>query len=183
MILLTTAVLVIDMINDFVTGKFENERAKRVVPNIKELSEAARSSDKTVIYISDAHPEGDEEFSIWGRHAVSGTEGSEVIPELEPGEQDYTLEKQEYSAFYNTGLESLLEDLDVNELVLTGVLTHICIQHTAADAFFRDCSVVVPKGCVEDLSDEENQSALDFIEENYGAEIVDFEELIERWES
>lgn len=183
MIILTTAVLVIDIINDFVTGKFENERAKRIVPNIRELSDVARSSGKPVIYISDAHSKEDEEFSIWGRHAVSGTEGSEVVPELEPEERDHTLEKQEYSAFYDTGLESLLEDLDVNELVLTGVLTHICIQHTAADAFFRDYSIVVPKGCVDDISNEENESALDFVEENYGAEIVDFEELIERWES
>lgn len=178
---MTAAVLVIDMINDFVTGEFENERAKNIVPNIRKLLAAARSSGKPVIYISDTHPEGDPEFSIWGEHAVAGTEGSEVIPELEPEDNDYTLEKREYSAFYETGLDSLLEKLDVDDLVLTGVLTHICIQHTAADAFFRDYGVIVPKGCVDDLSDEENKEALEFIEENYGADILNFEELIESW--
>lgn len=178
---MTTALLVIDMINDFVTGEFENERAKDIVPNIKELLAAARSSGKLVIYVSDTHPEGDSEFSIWGEHAVAGTEGSEVIPELEPKDDDYTLEKREYSAFYETGLDSLLEELDVDDLVLTGVLTHICIQHTAADAFFRDYGVIVPKGCVDDLSDEENREALKFIEENYGADILDFEKLLEKW--
>lgn len=178
---MTTAVLVIDMIRDFVTGKFENERAKDIIPNIQELLEFARSSDKPVVYISDSHPEGDHEFSIWGPHAVSGTEGTAVVPELEPGEGDYTLKKQKYSAFYDTGLNSLLRELDVNEVVLTGVLTHICIQHTAADAFYRNYDVIVPRGCVEDLSDEQNEDALEFMEENYGVEVVDFEELIGRW--
>lgn len=169
------------MIKDFVTRKFENERAKEIVPNIQNLLEAARSAGKDVIYVSDSHPEGDQEFSIWGAHAVSGSEGSEVIPELSPDEGDYELEKEKYSAFYDTGLDSLLEELGIDKLVLTGVLTHICIQHTAADAFYRNLDVIVPRGCVEDLSDEENERALEFIEENYGAEIVDHEDLIESW--
>ncbi len=176
-----TGVLVIDMIKDFVTGKFENERAEKIIPNIRKLLESARSSEKPVIYVSDSHSESDHEFSIWGKHATSGTEGSEIVPELDPSEEDYTLEKSKYSAFYDTELDSLLERLDIDKLVMTGVLTHICIQHTAADAFYRDYDIVIPVGCVEDISDEENEKALGFIEENYGAEIVDFEKLIEKW--
>lgn len=180
---MTTAVLVIDMIKDFVTGKFENERAQDIVPNIKELLSAARATNKPVVYVSDSHPEEDNEFSIWGEHAISGTEGTEIVPQLEPKEKNYTLEKQQYSAFYDTELDFVLEELMADELVLTGVLTHICIQHTAADAFYRNYDVVVPIGCVEDLSDEENETALEFIEDNYGAEIVEFEDLIRSWEA
>lgn len=178
---MTTAVLVIDMIKDFVTGEFENERAQEITPNISNLLEAARSSDEPIIYVSDSHSEEDPEFSIWGEHAVSGTEGSEIIPELKPLEGDYTLEKSKYSAFYGTELDSLLEKLDVEEIVLTGVLTHICIQHTAADAFYRDYNVMIPVGCVEDVSDEKHKKSLEFIEENYDAEIIDYEKLIEKW--
>ncbi len=178
---MSSAILVIDMIKDFVTGKFENERAKKIVPNIKNLIEKGRSANKPIIYVSDSHPKDDEEFSIWGSHAVSGSEGSEIIPELEPEEEDYTLEKEKYSAFYETGLGNVLEELEVEKLILTGVLTHICIQHTAADAFYRGYDVIIPKECVEDLSDEEDQRAIDFIEENYGAEIIEIDELLERW--
>ncbi|KXB00639.1 hypothetical protein AKJ41_03885 [candidate division MSBL1 archaeon SCGC-AAA259O05] len=178
---MTTAVIVIDMIKDFVTGKFENERAERIIPHVKELLMSARSQNVPVIYVSDSHPEEDNEFSIWGPHAVSGTEGSEVIPELEPKNSDYTLEKQKYSAFYGTELESLLKKLDVDELVLSGVLTHICIQHTAADAFYRGYDVIIPRGCVEDLSDDRNEESFEFMKENYGARIVDFKDLVGEW--
>ena len=178
---MTTAVLVIDMIKDFVTGKFENERAQAIVPNIKRLLEAARSSDKPVVYIHDSHPPGDHEFDIWGQHAVSGSEGSEFISELEPKEGEPVLEKKKYSAFYETDLDSVLKDLRVDEVVLTGVLTHICVQHTAADAFFRGYDVTVPRGCVEDLSDEENQRSLEFVKDNYGAEVLGLEDLLESW--
>ncbi len=178
---MTTAVLVIDMINDFVSGKFENERAKSIVPDIERLLDEARSAGKPVIYARDSHPEGDREFGLWGEHAVSGSEGSEIIPELEPKEGEVILEKEKYSAFYDTGLDSVLEDLGVDEVVLTGVLTHICIQHTAADAFFRGYDVIVPRDCVEDLSEEENEKSLEFIKENYGANVLGLDDLLEEW--
>lgn len=178
---MATVVLVIDMINDFVTGKFENSRAKRIIPAIANLLESARKSEKPVIYVSDSHPGDDEEFSIWGPHAVEGSKGSEIIPELKPEEKDHTLSKTKYSAFYDTDLDSLLKKLDVDEVILTGVLTHICIQHTAADAFFRGYKVVVPRGCVEDISDEKNESSLRFIEKYYNAKIMDLDELLPSW--
>lgn len=178
---MTIALLVIDMINDFVTGKFENERAEEIIPNIKRLSGAARSSDIPLIFVCDNHEEGDSEFSVWDRHAVVGTEGSEMVPGLEVSENDYKLEKSKYSAFFDTELDSLLDDLDVDKLVLTGVLTHICIQHTAADAFYRDYEVIVPEDAVEDVSDNLHENSIDFMKENYNAKVKDCEELIESW--
>lgn len=176
-----TAVVVIDMINDFVTGKFENERAQRIVPNIEKLIESARTQEIPVIYVSDSHSEGDPEFSLWGTHAIEGTEGSEIVPKLKPEDEDYTFRKEKYSIFFDTEVENLFEELDIDRVVLTGVLAHICIQHSAADAFFRGYEVVVAEDGVEDLSDEKKEDALNFMEENYGAEILKIESLLERW--
>ena len=176
-----TTVLVVDMINDFVTGEFENERAQEIVPNVQTLLEEARSNNKPVVYVTDAHPEGDHQFSIWGEHAKKGTEESEVIPELEPKEEEHQLNKTKYSAFYNTDLEDILEKLETDKIVVSGVLTHLCVQHTAADAFFRGYDVIVPEGCVEDVTKEQNEKALSFIEKNYDAEVLEYDELIERW--
>lgn len=169
------------MIRDFVTGKFENERAKKIIPNIKNILNRGRETGKEIIYVKDSHPEGDHEFDIWGSHAVEGTEGSEIVSGLEPEDDEPVLKKTKYSAFYNTELEKVLKDLDVNKVVLTGVLTHICIQHTAADAFYRGFEIIVPRGCVEDLDDQRNEKALKFIEENYNAEILEWKELLDRW--
>lgn len=177
-----TALIIIDMIEDFVTGKFKNDRAQRIVPNIREVITVARDIEMPVIYVSDFHSEDDHELSIWGEHAIEGDSGSDIIPELSPESGDYTLKKDKYSAFYNTELEDLLKDLEVDTVVLTGVLTHICIQHTAADAFFRGYDIVIPDGCVEDLSESKNKMALEFIKENYGAEIIDYEDLVGMWE-
>lgn len=171
------------MIVDFVAGELGNERAERIVPSIENLLDSARDLNKPIIYVSDSHSEDDREFSLWGQHAVSGTKGSEIVPELKPEEGNFTINKTKYSAFYDTELEFLLKELGLDELVLTGVLTHICIQHTAADAFYRGYDIVVPKGCVEDISDEKNQRALSFIEENYGGKVIDFRKLMDEWKN
>ena len=49
------AIIIVDMLNDFVTGKLEVDRAKHIIPNLKRLVEAARKSSVPVIYSNDAH--------------------------------------------------------------------------------------------------------------------------------
>ena len=106
------AIIIIDMLNDFVTGKLEAKRAKHIIPNLKRLVEAARKNKVPVIYSNDAHyPQDVEVTRKWGKHAIKGTKGAEVIPELKPAEKDYVVEKRTYSSFYETGLDPLVEKL------------------------------------------------------------------------
>ena len=169
-----TAVLVIDMIKEFVTGRLGGAHAQIVVPTIKRLIEAARSSDSPVVYVTDAHLKGaDHEFNIWGSHAIAGSAEAEIVPELAPLEKDHRLYKRRYSAFYATGLDALLRELNVSTIVLTGVLTNICIQHTAADAYFRGYKVVVPTDSINALTPEEQEASLAFMKRMYDAEITD----------
>ncbi len=175
-----TAVLVIDMINDFVTGKLGSERAQRIVPAVKKLIEFARSKGIPVIYVCDSHISGiDIEFSLWGSHAVAGTEGAEIVPELEPKDGDYVLKKRRYSAFFGTDLDILLRELGVDRLVLSGLVTDICIQHTAADAFFRGYKIVVIKDCVNAVSEEANRAALEYMKKVYDAKIEGLGKFLE----
>jgi nicotinamidase-related amidase len=166
------AVLVIDVINDFVTGVLGSERAVTIVPTISRLLNHARSVGWPVVYLTDAHLADDREFDIWPRHAVKGTEGARIVEEIQPEEGDLHLPKRHYSCFYATGLDALLRELGVGTLVLTGLVTNICIQHTAADAFIRGYRVVVPRDCVEAPSDEAQRSSLIYMEEMYKAEIT-----------
>ena len=173
------AVLVIDVIHDFVYGKFGSERSASILPRLKSLLEYARDAGVPVVYVTDAHlPVGDGEFEVWGEHAVEGSEGAEIVGEVKPGEGDFRVLKRRYSCFYATGLDALLRELGVDAVVLTGLVTDICIQHTAADAFFRGYDVLVPRDCVEAVSDESQEGSLGYMERMYGAEITSSGELI-----
>jgi nicotinamidase-related amidase len=130
---------VIDMLNDFVTGSLKNPRAEKIIPTIQELVTVARA-DRTgwlVVYANDAHLPQDFELRVWGEHAMAGTPGANVIPELAPAEGDFVLPKRTYSSFHETGLDDLCRQFDVDTLVLTGQHTNKCLRHTTADAFVR----------------------------------------------
>jgi nicotinamidase-related amidase len=175
------AVLVIDMLNDFVTGRLGNERVRSVVAPLQRLLEQARSAGIAVIYIGDAHLPSDPEIAVWGPHAMKGTKEAETIPELAPQPGDTVLEKRTYSAFYETGLDLLLRSLGVDTVVITGLHTNICCRHTAADAFARAYTIVVPEDCVNAFTEEEHREGIAYLRRVYGARITTSEELAREW--
>jgi nicotinamidase-related amidase len=175
------AVLVVDMINDFVTGKLRLERAEKIIPTIRRLLDFARSKGIPIIYINDSHPTDDREFKLWGPHAIAGTEGAQIIPELKPKGGDRILKKSSYSAFFDTELNDLLQRLKATKLLLTGVSTDVCIQNTAADAFFRGYEIIVLSNCVGAFNEEVHRRALEYIERVYGGRVITSDEFMKSW--
>jgi len=174
------AILVIDLINEFVTGRLGNPRAQAVVPRVARLAEAARGKGIPVVHVTDAHLPGlDHEFEVWGSHAEAGTPEAEIVPELTPKQGDFRLLKRSYSAFYATGLDALLRELKVDRVVLTGVLTNICIQHTAADAFFRGYKITVPVDCIDALDDQTQQQSLSYMKQMYNITLTSTDQHLE----
>jgi len=175
---LKPALVVVDMINDFVYGSLKVERAKRIIPNIKKLLEWARREKIPVIYACDYHREEDGEFKLWPKHAVAGSWGAQVINELKPEKGDYIVFKRRYSAFYSTDLDLLLRELSIDTLIIVGLVTNVCIQHTVCDAFFRGYKTLVPEDCVEALSEEIHRQALEYMKSIYGCEITTSSKII-----
>lgn len=176
-----TAVIVVDMINDFVTGVFKSDRAAKIIPNIKALLDYTRKQKVPIVYATDAHlPNVDPEFDVWGSHAVAGSRGAEIIDELKPHKGDFRVLKRKYSAFQGTDLDQLLRELKIDTVILTGVVTDICIQHTAADAFFRGYKIIVPKDCVEAVDAKTQEEAIRYIKKAYGPEITTSKELVKK---
>jgi len=180
------AVIIIDMLNDFVTGDLRCERARNVIPNLKKLVESARKHGIPIIYSNDAHlPEDAEVVHKWGKHAIKGTKGAEVIPELKPTQKDYIVEKRTYSGFYETGLDSLLRSLykgeGVKTVILGGLHTNICVRHTTADAFFRGYKIVIAKNGVEAFTQEDYEQGLKYLENVYNAKISTVDEIIKEF--
>ncbi|MCH7825956.1 MAG: cysteine hydrolase [Acidobacteria bacterium] len=175
------AILVIDMLNEFVTGELAFEMTANVIPNLQRLLAAARQAGIPIIYANDAHLPSDPEIAIWGEHAMAGTPGAEVIPELAPQEGDHQVPSRTYSAFHDTDMDSLLQSLDVDSVIFTGIHTHICVQHSAGDAFFRGYRIEVVDDCVDAFTHEEHQRGLAYVEEMYGAKLVHTDELLARF--
>jgi nicotinamidase-related amidase len=176
---MTRALLVVDMLNDFVTGKIANPRAERIIPNIRELLDQVRDDeDWIVVYANDSHLPGDFELKVWGEHAMAGTEGAEIIAELEADPSDFVLPKRFYSSFHETGLDPLLRQHGVDTIVLTGQHTNICVRHTTADAFFRGYKVIVPRDAVEAISEEDHEAGISYLETMYKADLPYTKELL-----
>jgi len=177
------AVIIIDMLNDFVTGSIKTERAAHIVPNLKKLVEAARKHNIPVIYSNDAHLLNDPEVvHRWGKHAIKGTKGAQVIPQLKPTAKDYVLEKRTYSSFFETGLDSLLRSLykgeGVKTVILGGLHTNLCIRHTSAGAFFRGYKIVIAKDGVEAFTQEEHEEGLKYLKYAYNSKVMTADQII-----
>ena len=180
------AVIIIDLLNDFVTGDLKCERAKRIIPNLKKLIEVARKNNIPVIYSNDAHfPEDAEVVHKWGKHAIKGTKGAEVILELKPTVKDYVVEKRTYSGFFETGLDLLLRSLysgeGVKTVILGGLHTNICVRHTAADAFFRGYKIIIAKDGVQAFTQEDHEQGLKYLEDVYNAKIMTVDAIIKEF--
>ena len=161
------------MLNDFVKedGALPVIGAGKLISRINEAIENFRRKGEPVIFIADAHEPDDKEFNIWPRHCVKGTEGAQVVRELDRRPGDELVEKTTYSAFYNTRLDDVLREKGVDEVVLTGILTNICVLHTAADAAMRGYKVRVLKGCVASSTEENHEWALRHMREVLNAGI------------
>ncbi len=176
------AFIIVDMLKDFVTGSLRTERAERIVPAIKEFMDFSRKKGIPIVFAVDSHLENiDKELKLWGPHAIRGTEGEEIIEELQPSNKDYIVRKRRYSAFFETDLDLLLRELEVDTLIFSGIHAHICVQHTVADAFYRGYSLFVLSDCVEASTPKDKEEGLRYMKEFYGAKVVTSKEFIDEF--
>lgn len=173
------AVLVVDMLNDFVTGALKCDRGLAIVPKTKELLAGCREKNVPVIFCNDAHLKDiDHELKLWGDHAIVGTEGAKVIPQLELCDKDYVVPKRRYSGFFRTDLELLLKELGVNTVIVTGLHTHMCVRHTCADAYQLGYDIVVAKDATDSFTEEDYNYGIAYLKDVYGAEISDVDTIL-----
>jgi len=177
------ALIVDDILEDFVRGKVKSVRAASIIPRVKKVIVAARKARIPVVYVCDAHLESDPEISVWGEHAMKGTKGAQVVRELKPEKGDHVLEKRVYSSFHETGLDLLLREMGVNTVTIVGLYTEICVRHSAADAFYRGYKIKIPTDCVEAFTEKDQIEGLDYLRNMYGAKLLTSEELIKQWRS
>lgn len=177
------ALIIIDMLNDFYDGPLANvENVDPIIPNLQRLIEHARGSDDwVVVYSNDLHDTTDRELSIWGPHAMRGTKGAEVMPQIAPNYiagKELESPKHFYGAFDETGLDAQLRELGVGTVVLTGQHTNCCVRHSAYGAFRHGFDVVVPEDAVAVPPGGDQDEAIAYLKAIYGAQIVTTNELV-----
>jgi len=189
-----SAVLVIDMANDFVypTGVIADaggaeyqKRAQAIIPPLARLLEAAREAGILVIYATDAHQAGDTELKKWPPHAMKGTRQAEIVAGLKPGPTDVVLDKQTYSPFLSTELEAILRREGVSRLYITGLHTDCCARHTSGDAFQKGFDLVWVTDGMQAFTDEAHQAGLEYFKAWYATDSArqfrTTDQLIEEW--
>jgi nicotinamidase-related amidase len=174
------ALIILDMLVDFVDGSLANPTARPIVPNLQRLLAHAREAGWAVVFSNDAHEPSDPEIPLWGPHAMAGAPGSKVIDALVPRSRpdEIVSPKRTYGAFDGTGLDEQLKALGVDEVVLTGQHTHICVRHTAYGAMIRGYRITVPADGVCAFPEVGTEEALAYLKKMYGAEITTTDALI-----
>jgi len=178
-----TVVLLMDTIKGFHDiGNLANPRTANIIPNIKKLLMERNEQETKFFLVGDCHDPDDEEFKVFPRHCVEGTEETKIIDELRipfAKARGLYVRKTRFSGFFDTELESILKTLKPEQVIFTGVSTDICVMLTAVDALMRNYKVIIPRDCVETYdslpdhpADQYNRWALNHMQ-MLGATVVD----------
>ena len=139
------ALLVVDVQNDFCPGgALAVPEGDQVVPVLNDWIRAARESGVPVVASRDWHPAGHcsfaEQGGPWPVHCVQDTEGAAFHPELELPDDALVIskgrspERDNYSAFDDTGLADMLRERGVERVWVGGLAQDVCVRATVLDA-------------------------------------------------
>lgn len=167
------AVIVVDMINEFCKpgGKMVLPGYETLVPPQLAVIENAREYHIPIFWVHDVHRKNmrrEREFLKRSPHSEEGSWGTEIISELKAREDDIHITKRRYSSFYQTDIHLALKDMLIEQVIIFGVVTNICVRSTVADAFFEGYEVLVPQDCCAATGAREQASSLYDIATHFG---------------
>ncbi len=188
-----TALLIIDMQRDFCeNGGFGellgNDIAltKGIIPTVKRMLETARKEGMLVIHtreghrpdLSDCPPQklkrskkqgaGIGDVGPMGRILVRGEYGHDIVEELYPIEGEIIIDKPGKGAFYATDLELVLQTRGIENLIVCGVTTHVCVSTTIREANDRGFNCVLLSDCSAAFDPQDHEATLKSIHQQGG---------------
>lgn len=148
---------------------------RRVVGPTRRLLAAARAAEVPVIWTrhgfrdaTDAGPFFQLRPFLRDGGLRRDTWGFQIYDELAPDDEDWLVEKNRLSAFYNTNLELILRGLGAETVLIAGVLTNQCIAATSKDAMFRDFKPIVVEECTGTTLPHLHEPALEMVRVGWG---------------
>jgi nicotinamidase-related amidase len=170
---MSSALLVIDMLNPYDHEDAEPlmESVRGCVPTMSKLIERARDADLLTVYVNDNHGDWSAAREELSERALAGR-APDLIEPIVPEPDVPFVVKARHSVFYETQLEYLLRQEEVETLFLTGQVTEQCILYSALDAYVRHFSVSVVTDAVAHIDRGLADAALRMMETNMRADLV-----------
>ncbi len=196
-ILSSTALLVVDMQNGFLGENggmaklgFDSKLLQKAIPGCIELVKIARERDIPIIFTQYIYEQDFRDGGIQVEEifpgikevalCAKGSDDSMIIDELKPKGGELIIEKNRPSSFYSTRLESYLRSQKINNLVICGVTTNICVETTARDSAQRDFGTYVVSDAVAEVDDFRHAISLKAMEHMF-AKLVKVSDVTETW--
>ncbi len=187
------ALILIDMQNESSsTGFWKTYGWEKIVLNARKILDGARKRNMPVIFVRVAgRADGIDTYEYCPTnekgeqvYSVRGTKAVEFVEELKPNPEDIIIEKQRFSAFYQTNMDLVLGKLKVNELIMLGVYTDSCFLTSVYDAFTRDYRIsIIKDACGAGTEAAHKTSIIDMANWIYGCRIFKTEEMVKALEN
>src|SRR5947209_11807072 len=167
------ALIVIDMLNPYEHDDAEPLMASvaDALPSLRELIARGPEAGLLTAYVNDNHGDWTAGRDKLTRRALEGRAPELIEPIAPPSDLPF-LVKARHSVFYQTQLEYMLHQQDVDRIVLTGQVTEQCILYSALDAYVRHFEVVIPRCAVAHIHEDLAEAAVRMMEENMRAQIA-----------
>lgn len=198
-----TALIVVDVQNDFcVKGGVNQKHGKylskedAIIKKLKLLIQEARKVGVQTIYLQNTTlPDrmsssvamlrfrmksyGLDDPNLLPELTLEGSWGQQIVEDIKPKDGDLVVKKNRPSGFIGTNLDMLLRTNDVKTLLITGVVTQVCVEATARDAQNYDYFVVILRDCVDSPRKDLHDAALKIMEAR--TDVVTSDQIIEIW--
>ena len=137
------------------------EQAEAMAARLAALKRRAAQAGVPAIYVNDNFGQWRSDFRKTVAHCTSARSlGRTVSRRLRPRASDYFVLKPKHSGFYDTTLETLLESLKIQRVIVTGMAGNICVLFTANDAYMRGYGIIAPGDCIASTEVDDNAHAL-----------------------
>ena len=146
------ALLVMDMINEYIYGKkplINIKKRNKLISNIKRVIDLAHKKRIHIIYVNSAFRKNDPILKVIGhrQQAIEGKAGTKIIEQLKPKKDNFILKKRGYDGFWKSNLNKLLKKLKIKEVYLVGQQTDCCIRETGVTAAHLGYKVYIIEDC------------------------------------
>ncbi len=169
-----SALIVVDMLNEYDHEDAEVlvESVRTALPAMRGLVDRAAQEETAIVYVNDNYGDWSAGRPEIVERALAGR-ARDLIEPIAPADGTWFIAKARHSIFYETQLEYLLREQEIDRVALVGQVTEQCILYSALDAYVRNFAVAVPNDAVAGIYEDLADAALRMMERNMRADVRD----------